>query len=237
MPHGVQILETEDHQLVLDYGFRLLRTRGTMLVWGPYGTGKTVALYALVECLGDQGFYIRLADRAAGHEVAVALYRELTGTDTSARGMKLLLKLRDEIIGERAFVLVIDEAYLMNRTALRHLRWLHDHKVNWGLVLGAIAPAALEKLTPEFDTRASLRVEFSVLGADWLDWIERYHALFKTAPPEFLYSINAEYAEHVLRRWENVLLVAQTYMEDAGVTTITEEVAAATLGALTGSWR
>ena len=118
-----QLLDTKE--LVAE----LLEVKAMGAIYGPAGTGKT---FAVERALTDHAqrnvvmstFRSRPTTRYVRHE----LYRILglgIAPPASPVETDLLLK---QALGERRWLLVIDEAQWLNRECLEYLRYLHDDR-------------------------------------------------------------------------------------------------------------
>ena len=109
----------------------VLEGRGTILITGDVGTGKTTLAQALKASLIDSHIVVEISNPWSSHEEILEAIRhailitETAATDTPLREAEIIAALRDRLIEldhiGRRVVLVIDEAHLLPSSTLEGL--------------------------------------------------------------------------------------------------------------------
>lgn len=229
LPPGAHLVVTLAYRLVQQLGHEVLDIAGILLLWGPPGSGKTSAAAELARSVDVPVIWLHLASHAKGNEVLRKLLEGL-GEETSGGGAVLLERARVGLGGRRLLVCV-DEAHLLNRDALRQLRYLFDQPdAQFALVLTGADFTQAWDLAPEFESRISRHVEFGPLtGAKLLKALAEFHPVLAATEDALLKRIDRECAAGNWRSWEKVLVAAIGRGADA-IVGISEAIAKAVLG-------
>lgn len=233
LPAGASTVPTQPFEAVQVFGRQIISMGRIMCVTGDPGTGKTYATDCFAASLDVLVVKLHLGDRARGHEVLRALLETL-GEPAGARGRLLLENARESLTG-RQILIYVDEAHLLNREALRQLRWLYDQRgMRFGLVMTGVSFAEAFAKVPEFDSRVARRVHFTRLDRSTLvPSLAAMHPILAATDPDLLRSIDSRYCSGLWRHWRNVLETAVGYgaTPESG---LTEKIAAAVVAAITG---
>jgi hypothetical protein len=231
LPPSAALVRTLPFRLVERLGAEILRMAGILVAQGLPGTGKSCAVAAWCRSLEVPVIWLHLADTAKGYEVLRALLVAL-GEDATGREPVLLARARECLAGRR-LLLAVDEAHLLNREALRQIRYLYDQpEARFSIVLVGVDFRRAWDLAPEFESRVTRRVDFSELvGAPLSAALAAFSPVLAATDRDLLGRIDRECCRGNWRTWAIVLETAI----DRGATAalgITPAVAASTLGSV-----
>lgn len=179
------------------------RHAGTMVVAGPRGAGKRIALAA---ALGGQGLpyqFVTMPPAPSENRLMAALVDVVLG----GREDYELRDMQDDLVdalNRESGILVIDHAHELTTKAASQLQYLHGRPgTRWTLVL--LGSDDLERVST---TSARLRgdiiaaTEIQPLKGDALIRVLRgMHASFGISDPKLLKLIDHDYCFGLLRRW------------------------------------
>jgi len=232
VPGAVPVV-TAPFALVQRFCGEVVEIGGILTASGPGGAGKTYAVSYWSDRASVPVIRLHLGDRIRGNELLRTILAKL-GEPTDGNGAILLERVR-AALADRRLVIFVDEANLLNREALRQLRYLHDQRdARFALVFTGVDFDEAFAGVPEFASRVARRVTFGPLtGAALLTTLAANHGVFAATETGVLQAIDAQYAKGLWRHWENVLAIALA----AGATAetgISMAVARGSLGAIVG---
>lgn len=231
LPPSAALVPTVPFRLVERLGDEVVRMAGILVAEGSPGTGKTCAVAEWCRHLEVPVIWLHLGDTAKGYEVLRALLVAL-GEEETGRESVLLDRARTSL-ADRRLLVVVDEAHLLNREALRQIRYLYDQRnAKFSLVLVGVDFRKPWDIAPELESRATRQVKFEELrGAPLRAALAAFSPVLAATDPDLLQRIDTECCRGNWRTWANVLETAI----DRGATAaigITPAVAASTLGSV-----
>lgn len=193
------------------------RDGGTMVVAGPRGTGKRIALAAALAGQPLPYQFVTMPPAPSEHRLMSVLITEILGDreDYELRDMQDDLV---DALGRESSILVIDQAQELSTKAASQLQYLHTRPAAcWTLVL-----LGSEDLERASTTSARLRGDIiasaevaPLKGDDLMRALRGMHASFGISDPKLLKLIDHEYCFGLLRRWG---LFLQHALDLAGAT-------------------
>lgn len=222
--HDPELRDADVQAVVMDCTERVrvrlleaIDSHAPLVVWGPYGSGKTFAAARACEHALDlvdaDVRYLRLPKTSQGRGLYRAILEQLL-TQPVSSGLtetQLMYDLND-VLTERERILVIDETHRMSRgsqEALQNLVDLPGTLATFVLLGDETMPRAL---LPELWSRAGARVEFHRLADDEaVGVLAEMHPLFAASDPDLLRRLNRRFARGELRRWAKLLARALRY--------------------------
>lgn len=179
------------------------RNAGTMVVAGPRGSGKRIALAA---ALASQHLPYQLVPMPPAPSEN-RLMSVLTGAVLGDRDDYELRDMQDDLVealGRESSILVIDQAQELTTKAASQLQYLHARPgANWTLVL-----LGSDDLDRASSTSARLRGDIiataevhPLKGDDLVRALRGMHASFGLSDPKLLKLIDQDYCFGLLRRW------------------------------------
>jgi len=218
-----QLLDTKE--LVAE----LLEVKAMGAIYGPAGTGKT---FAVERALADHPqrnvvmstFRSRPTTRYVRHE----LYRILglgIAPPASPVETDLLLK---QALGERRWLLVIDEAQWLNRECLEYLRYLHDDRATTFamLLVGGAGCYEVIRREPMLDSRLYAHLRFAPLTPDEVAVvIPLFHPIYRDADLRVIALVDEVCAHGNFRNWALFTHHANLVIKRGGISSFSEEVA------------
>ncbi len=227
-----QLLDTKE--LVAE----LVEVKAMGAIYGPAGTGKTFAVDRALADVTQRNvltttFRARPTTRYVRHE----LYRILGlgfAPPASPVETDLLLK---QALGERRWLLVIDEAQWLNRECLEYLRYLHDDRTTTFAMLLVGGAGCYEVIwrEPMLDSRLYAHLRFAPLSPDEVAVvIPLFHPIYGDADLRVIALVDDVCAHGNFRNWALFTLHAHLVMQRGGITAFTEEVARNVFGRFGG---
>ena len=230
LPMGAANVSTVPFEVCQRLLREVLAHRGCLEVSGLGGTGKTHAVDYFFAHSDRDVVKIHLENRVKGYTFLRRVVA-LLGGDAKGDGPALMAELRELCKGRRVYIYV-DEADLLNMDSLRQIRYLRDQRdlhIAWVLVGSDFRKAY--RLVPELWSRVTRRVSFDpMIGAGLLVTLAAFHPFLADADPALLLRIDAEHCQGNWRVWSVTLNTLLDYAKRMGLTTLTEDLAAAALG-------
>jgi hypothetical protein len=210
----------------------MISARALGVLHGPAGSGKTFAARLVLDELKLAQASVQFPSRPTMLHVARRLYRELTGADPGRANRFDLSEQLIDVLADREWLLVVDEAQWLNRECIEYLRHLHDHaRTRFSLLLvGGDGCWRVLSREPMLRSRIYRRVRFAPMSlAMVLEVIPSYHPIYENAPPSLLALIDDFYAHGCFREWASFTHSTLVFCRERAVRTLTEEVARAVL--------
>ena len=201
---------------------------------GPPGCGKTFAVEHFLAGLDDgAATYLEMPPRPAPKEVAVRLYKALSGKTPHGEQYVLTEDLVDWLHGT-GHLLVIDEAHNLGERGLQYARYLHNRgKGTWSLVLVGSRIDTTVKSAPELKSRSGALVRFDALaGRELMAALRDYHPLLRASDPKQLRYVDEQWGHGVFRSWYHFTKKAVRLAERLDTHELTDKLISATLAAL-----
>jgi DNA transposition AAA+ family ATPase len=235
---GAAVIATDQLLDTRELVAELVEATAMGAIYGPAGTGKT---FAVSRALGNHAqrnvvsstFRSRPTTRYVRHE----LYRILglgIAPPSSPVETDLLLK---QALGERRWLLVIDEAQWLNRECLEYLRYLHDDRTTTFamLLVGGAGCYEVIRREPMLDSRLYAHLRFAPLSPDEVAVvIPLFHPIYHDADLRVIALVNEVCAHGNFRNWALFTHHAALVMKRGGLTAFTEEVARNVFGRFGG---
>lgn len=240
---GARVIETEALLLTERAVGDLVAARAMAVLHGPAGSGKTFAAASAAARHDVECCWVQFPSRPTMLHVAKRLLKALTG-DEPRRANRF--ELSDELIdllSDRGWLIVVDEAQWLNRECIEYLRHLHDQPQTLFALLLVGGDGCWEVLSrePMLRSRIYRRVRFAPMSPQAvLEVIPRYHPIYQEATGELLLEIDERYAHGSFREWAAFTHSAQTICEEQAAPRLTDAVARTVLdlhgaGALGGA--
>lgn len=206
---------------------------GTMVVAGPRGSGKGVALKAALQAQSLPFTIVTMPPAPSENRLMSLLVDAVLGDreDYDLRDMQDDLV---ETLSKESSILVIDQAQELTTKAASQLQYLHSRPgAPWSLLL-----VGCETVDHASTTSARLRgdiittAEVNPLKGDHLlDALRAIHACFSISDPKLLKAIDHDYCHGLLGRWilflQHALHLADAARADAPTPEITLQLARA----------
>lgn len=207
----------------------LRHTDAMGVVHGEAGLGKTFAVGdALARCEAAQTCAVSFPSRPTMRVVALELLRALTRTACAdLNRFQATHQVLDEL-GQRRWVIVVDEAQRLNRECIEYLRHLHDHPTTtFALVLvGGNGCWEVLSREPMLRSRIYRRVTFRPLTSrQILTLIPTYHPIYQGVPDELVLFVDDHFGHGNFRNWAAFTHSAQALCGQADRTRLDEDVA------------
>lgn len=228
---GASTLNTRSFQLTRRAVTDLVAHQATGVIYGPAGTGKTIAVHATVaEHAHTQPVVLAFPSHPSMRVVADELLFALTGERAPARRnrFQLVNALIDHLSGLSRLV-VVDEAQRLNGDCLELLRHLHDHPDTRFALLYAGGNGCWEVLSREPMLRSRLfrMVPFKPIPRrDVAALMRAYHPIHAQTPQELLLEVDDTFAHGTLRDWASFTHTAAALCAEEGTDTLDAAVLA-----------
>lgn len=207
LPLGLQgLAHVAPHPAAPELRIRLAQTAraaGTMVVAGPRGSGKRIALTTALQGSGRPYTFVTMPPAPSENRLMAELREAILGDreDYELRDMQ------DDIItalNQQASILIIGQAQELTTKSASALQYLHTRPdTTWSLVL--VGSDNIERAST---TSARLRGDIlttteihPLKGEELLRTLRAIHASFGLSDPKLLKLIDTEYCFGLLRRW------------------------------------
>lgn len=245
LPAGATLVATEQLEVAHVLLSKIVASPDPAIlqIVGPPGSGKTTAVDEWCELHPDvEVARIALGELAKGNQVIRELLAAM-GCPTGGDGLALRRRAVDALRG-RSILIFIDEADMMNRAALRQIRYLFDYSewlidangrrrrvwpLRFGVVLVGSDFSTAWSLAPDLRSRVDWHASFGRIEANSLKRVlAAYHPVFAKTPVSLLRAIDSESCRGLWRDWRKLLRQVLDRRPDA--VCITEEMAERLLG-------
>lgn len=179
------------------------RNSGTMVVAGPRGSGKRIAIAASLDGFQQPHRFVTMPPAPSENRLMAELREAILGD----REEYELRDMQDDLIAtlnQDRSILIINQAQELTTKAASALQYLHSRPdTRWALVL--VGSDTLERAST---TSARLRGDIlttmeihPLKGEELLRALRAMHACFGISDPKLLRLIDHEYCFGLLRRW------------------------------------
>lgn len=232
---GAATLPTATFQLARRVVDDLVDHLATGVIHGPAGTGKTFTVEANLERLRDDGTppvvtcSLAFPSKPTMLRVATDLVWALTGA--APRNARNRFQLINQLVGLLAGpprLVVVDEAQRLNGECIELLRHLHDHHDTRFALLYVGGDGCWEVLSrePMLRSRVFRRLPFKPLARKQVPALMRtYHPIYADAEEALLVDVDVVYAHGTLRDWAVFTHTAAALCREAGLATLSADVA------------
>ncbi|MFC6238021.1 AAA family ATPase [Longivirga aurantiaca] len=179
------------------------RHGGTMVVAGPRGAGKRIALAAALSDQQHPYSFVAMPPAPSENKLMAVLIDAVLGD----RDEYELRDMQDDLVdalGHESSILVIDQAQELTTKAASQLQYLHARPgANWSLVLlgsDDLDRASTTSARLRGDIIATVDVQ-ALKGDDLIRALRGMHASFGISDPKLLKLIDQDYCFGLLRRW------------------------------------
>lgn len=209
--HGARVVETLQLRQIRVAVEQAAEVQGIVVVYGDVGLGKTFSVDLACRSLPLPVYWVDMPNRPKGREAVARVFEAVSGrrVDLRQRGYMLLYDVQD-LLTDRACILVVDEAQNMSKESLRQLRYLHDRTETKFVLalLGYGVEKVLSAEVPELASRVCRWVGCRPIPLRALgDVISSYHPIFAATGPEVRARLY-QAAGGNFRTWGRILEVA-----------------------------
>lgn len=223
-----RFVSTSSYELLADAVEEACEDYAIAVAYGNPGAGKTFAMRVAIQSRCPLPvLWFEPEHRPTLLAMTEQLLWELGRRDLVGHRRVLVRPLIELLATPR--LIVVDEAQRLTAECIDHLRYLSDRPdTNFALMVGGgVGCLRILDKEPQIGRRAPLKTEFTDLEFDEvLDYMPRYHRMYKGLNETLLKRIDSEYAHGKIGLWANMtkrlhkemLRSSQTVVDDAMIT-------------------